>query len=168
MGNHHHPAVRYSHQHQVEIGKGKMLSQEHYDTIVSALEEYAHVREAHYDGLPAALADAKVARQAMAALQALRQPQPLDFPDGVGYWAFDGVRRVNWGEQPKRKLFDIAIYTDVLDEQDAPYPAFVLAGEPHLWHGKYYPNPPEGIGGLQFIGKWYKLTMPWQAQEGDR
>lgn len=89
---------------------------------------------------------------------------PLDFPDSLGFWAFDGIRRVNYGEQIVRQLYQINSYVEILDEEYSPYPAFTTIDYPHIWHGKFYPAPPEGIGGQQFIGKWYRIYMPWEEQ----
>lgn len=91
----------------------------------------------------------------------------LDFPDGPGWWAFDGYRRVNATQERLQELYNIVDYKDILDEDDSPYPAFLLRESAffgmRVWHGKYYPAPPEGIGGLQYIGKWYRLHMPWDS-----
>lgn len=53
----------------------------------------------------------------------------------------------------------------------APHPAIRLAEDHYFtWHGKYYPDPPQGLGGLQWVGVWTKLMLPWDApapQAGD-
>jgi hypothetical protein len=76
-------------------------------------------------------------------------PVPLDMPDSAGWWAFDGV--------------------DTEDDNYAyqcPFELRLSSGELRL---------AVGVDGMEepierFVGKWYRLQMPWQAQpseEGD-
>lgn len=97
--------------------------------------------------------------------QVMSSKLPLDFPDSIGYWAFRGQRRVNYGQEPITRIYEVLEYTACLDEKDAPYPAVIFAGyNLRVWHGKYYPQPPEGIGGLQFVGGWWRVSWPWELQ----
>jgi hypothetical protein len=76
-------------------------------------------------------------------------PVPLGMPDSAGWWAFDGV--------------------DTEDDNYAyqcPFELRLSSGELRL---------AVGVDGMEepierFVGKWYRLQMPWQAQpseEGD-
>jgi hypothetical protein len=76
--------------------------------------------------------------------------QPLDMPDGEGWWAFDGYV----DEVPVRRAVEVKVET--------LSPKGELYVNDHSWY------PPFTL--KQMSGKFYRLQMSWQAQpseEGD-
>lgn len=72
-------------------------------------------------------------------------PQPMDAPDGPGWWAFEG------------KLFDSTEDDDmvrmVVDVRESSFNRQLYASRaqnPYSWNVK-----------TEMFGKWYRLTMPW-------
>lgn len=88
-------------------------------------------------------ADKAQTLRVVAALQWLQQdaPQPLDFPDGPGWWAFEGRAEVGTAY-----FYDKTICR--VSRMGAEY---VADGNRATYLVKY------------MHGKWYRLSMPWDV-----
>lgn len=78
---------------------------------------------------------------------ATQQVQPLDAPDGPGWWAFKGYQQFSNGDQSP-VIQDMIHVFDTAD-------GFYGYGTDHT----VYRRIQDGV----FVGKWYRLTMPWDV-----
>lgn len=74
------------------------------------------------------------------------EPQPLDMPDGTGWWAFRGHYRER-GNELMEGNFEFV------------YRVIERKGELHVDMLLDYDWPV-----MQLVGKWYRLTMPWDEK----
>jgi hypothetical protein len=110
-------------------------------TIEVALHEYEYTLNAPGNDNDA---DQKTAADVRIALAWLSQqhPEPLDAPDGDGYFTFEGridgssVERLNWLVMVRRNLIEDELY------------AYRFGGQTHK--------------ARQMIGKWTRVYMPWE------
>lgn len=103
------------------------MNQATIDTIRAALTEYEHARSAFWDGEPQAMEDARLARVALAELEAMRVESPaLDAPEAV---PVEALRVVLYGETATNDAIDYDIAFGIADKwlQGQPSPQAVQA-----------------------------------------
>lgn len=93
-----------------------------------------------------------------AALAALAEPspmpQPLDFPDSPGWWAFRG----NSNGSNEGTVIEVVEYTDCLDKDECPQPAFRINGDSAWWSFTFDDGRPS------WDGKFYRMVWPWERK----
>jgi hypothetical protein len=94
------------------------------------------------DAMIAALQAENAALAELAALPA--QGEALDFPDGPGWWAFEGYWTTAFPERAVifHYVYDIYLMTD------------------GIW---YFQMDNDGHPVGELTGKWYRLHLPWDA-----